>query len=135
MSSETAFANHRCGLSFLKLKREWNVTAVRKQPRPVPEIPLLRSSNCQEIRARNSHRHLWLRLRHSRQEGKSMRSGARKTYVLPLTSFMTLGKPFSPLNLSSLMWKDEQPCVPSTSCRIRLRAGAHNTAVSIINNL
>lgn len=54
MSSETAFANLRCGLSFLKLKRDWNVTAVRKQPQPVPEIPLLCGSNRQEIRTRNS---------------------------------------------------------------------------------
>lgn len=40
------------GVGFLfSNSRDWNVTAVRKQPRPVPEIPLLRSSNCQEIRA------------------------------------------------------------------------------------
>lgn len=80
MSSETAFANPRCGLSFLKLKRDRNVTAVRKQPQPVPEIPLLCGSNRQEIRTRNSRRHLWLRLKHSRQEGKSVRSGVRSTF-------------------------------------------------------
>lgn len=72
----------RCGLSFLKLKRDRNVTAVRKQPQPVPEIPLLCGSNRQEIRTRNSHRHLWLRLKHSRQEGKSMRSGVRSMFWL-----------------------------------------------------
>lgn len=67
------FATPRCGLSFPKLKRDWNVTAVRKQQWPVPEIPSLRSSNCQEIRTQNSHRHLWLGLRRSGQQGKSMR--------------------------------------------------------------
>lgn len=94
MSSETACANPRCGLSFLKLKRDHNVTADRKQPWPVPEIPLLCSSNCQEIRTHNSHRHLWLRFRHCRQQGKSMCSGVRQNFVRTLTSYVTLGKPF-----------------------------------------
>lgn len=48
---------------------------------------------------------------------------------------MTLGKRFSALNLSSLMWKDQQQCVPSAYCRTGLRAGAQYTAVVIINSL
>lgn len=77
LSSEAAFAIPRCGLAFFKLKRDRNVTAVRKKP----EIPLLCSSNCQEIRTHNSRRHLWLRFRHGGQPGKRMRSGVRQPCV------------------------------------------------------
>lgn len=99
MRSETTFANPRCGPSFPKLKRDWNVTAVRKQQRPMPEILWLRSSNCQEIRTHNSHRHLWLRLRHSRQKGKSRRSGVRPTAWL-LPALWPWASWFPTLNLS-----------------------------------
>lgn len=88
LSSEAAFTIPRCGLAFFKLKRDRNVTAVRKKP----EIPLLCSSNCQEIRTHNSRRHLWLRFRHGGQPGKRMRSGVRQPCVLTLTSSVTLGK-------------------------------------------
>lgn len=90
----------------------------------MPGIPLLRSTNCQEIRSHNSHRHLWLRFRHCRPQGKSMRSGVRQNCFLTLTSYVTLSKPFPSPSLSSLIGKDQQLRVPSAACRIGLRAGA-----------
>lgn len=116
MSSKTTSANPRCGLSFLKLQRDRNVTAVRKQPRPLPEIPSLRSSNCQEIKTHNSHRHLWLGFRHSGQQGKSMRSAVRQTYLLTLTSYVTLGKLFaSPEPQSPPL---QGPAATGTKCQL-----------------
>lgn len=117
MSSETTSANPRCGLASLKLQRDWNVPAARKQPWPVPEIPSLHSSNCQEIKTHNSHRHLWLGFRHSRQQGKSMRSAVRQTYLLTLTSSVTLGKLFaSPEPQSPHL---EGPAATGAKCQLR----------------
>lgn len=96
---------------------------------------LLRSSNCQEIRTHNSHRRLWLRLRHSRQKGNSMHLSQRDLHS-DSYQLCDLGQALHlPWASVSLIWEDKHQRVPNAYYRIGLIAGAQCPGVIIINNL